>query len=126
MTKRAMLLFLVAALCVSCEKFAEGRLSFRELLALRDQIETEFKDKVGDVNISSNQRMTVKFIGSPLNSRTRDEKQQRADAVAAFVVARYKHPITSVSVQFASEGGAVRESYIGRPDGAAGSEAKPH
>lgn len=118
MLKRVAVL-LVAALCVSCkaEGFVEGRIAFRELLTLRDQIAKEFQDKVSDVSITGDGRMTVKFIGSPLSSRSREEKQQRADAVAAFVTKHYKQSVSSVSVQFVSESGGTDagETYRGRP-----------
>jgi len=126
MTARVTCLWVVAILLVACQKsedrgltrFVEGRQTFRELLALRDQISKEFQETVADVNIAANDRMTVKFINSPLSSRTREEKQQRADAVAAFVLKTYKHPLSSVSVQFVSEtagAGTSAETYVGRP-----------
>lgn len=94
---------------------------FRELLALRDQITTEFHEKVVDVNIGNGNRMTVKFINSPFSSRSHEEKQQRADAVAAFVAEHYKQPVSSVSIQFVSQASGagvsvgVGETYIGQP-----------
>lgn len=121
MVKRMTWILVLAALCASCQKFAEGRQMFRELLALRDQIATEFHETVSDVNVTNGNRMTVKFIDSPFNSRSREEKQRRADAVAAFVARHYKQPLASVSVQFVSQtSGAglpavVGETYVGRP-----------
>jgi hypothetical protein len=120
MLKRTIGLLLVAALCVSCEKFAEGRQMFQELLRLRDQLMTEFHEQVVDVNIATGDRMTVKFVNSPLLSRSREEKQQRADAVAAFVAQHYSRPMKSVSVQFVSRTGAAgasvsrTETFVGR------------
>jgi hypothetical protein len=109
----------VAVLCLSCrgEQFVEGRLMFRELLTLRDQIAKEFHEQVVDVSVGKEGRMTVKFVGSPLSARSGEEKQQRADAVAAFVASHYKQPVSSVSIQFVSaDGGAnVGGTYIGRP-----------
>src|SRR5712692_5066806 len=93
---------------------------FRDLLALRDQIMTEFHEKVVDVNIANGNHMTVKFINSPLNSRSHEEKQQRADAVAAFVAKHYKRPLSSVSIQFVSQPGGVvgvEETYVGQATG---------
>jgi hypothetical protein len=113
MANRAIWLLAVLGLCVSCQKFAEGRLIFRDLLALRDQITVEFHEKVVDVNVTGGNRMTVKFINSPLRSRSRAEKQQRADAVAAFVASHYKQPVSTVSIQFATPAG-VEESYAGQ------------
>jgi len=90
---------------------------FRDLLALRDQIMTEFHEKVVDVNIANGNRMTVKFINSPFASHTREEKQERADAVATFVARHYKQPLSSISIQFVSQTGgtvAVEETYVGK------------
>jgi hypothetical protein len=121
MVKRVTWLLVIVGLCVSCQKFGEGRQMFRELLALRDQIATEFHERVVDVNVANGNRMTVKFMNSPFSSRSHEEKQQRADAVAAFVANHYKQPLSSVSIQFVSQtGGAglsagVRETYIGQP-----------
>ena len=109
---------LFVALLVSCqgEKFAKGRMTFRELLTLRDQIAKEFGDTVSDVSVSGD-HMIVKFINSPLSSRGPEEKQQRADAVAAFVAKHYEHPVSSVSIHFISGDGATETGgiYIGRP-----------
>ncbi len=127
MLKRVTWLLLVVALCASCQKFAEGRQMFRELLALRDQIAKEFDEKVVDLNITNGNRMTVKFTNSPLNSRSREEKQQRADAVAAFVAKHYSKPLSSVATQFVSKKGGgglsvnTSETFIGQTPPASGS-----
>jgi len=109
---------LLVVLLMSCqgEKIAKGRLTFRELLTLRDQIAKEFGDTMGDVSVSGD-RMIMKFVNSPLSSRGREEKQQRADAVAAFVAAHYAHPVSSVSIHFITAGSAIETGgiYIGRP-----------
>lgn len=89
---------------------------FRELLTLRDQIGKEFHEQVVDVSVGKDGRMTVKFINSPLSSRSSEEKQQRANAVAGFVASHYKQPVSSVSIQFVSEDGNADGggTYIGR------------
>lgn len=89
---------------------------FRELLTLRDELAKEFDEKIVDVSVSGNDRMTVKFIDSPLQSRGDDEKQRRADAVADFVAAHYKRRVASVSIQFVSGGGGANagQAYLGR------------
>jgi hypothetical protein len=114
--KRAVWLVCLLAFCISCQKFAEGRQIFRDLLALRDAVASEFHEKVVDVNISTGDRLTVKFIDSPLNSQSREAKQKRADEVAAFVTSHYKHPVSSVSTQFVSKAGpaAVEETFVGQ------------
>ena len=88
---------------------------FRDLLVLRDQISKEFHEPGVDVSIANGNRMTIKFINSPFRSRSREEKQQRADAVAAFVVNHYREPLSSVSVEFVRAGFSVGETYVGRP-----------
>jgi hypothetical protein len=95
------------ALCVSCQKFAEGRQVFHDLLALRDQIAAEFHEQVGNVSISKGGRMTVSFINSPLNAHSSEEKQKRADEVAAFVTRHYKQPLKAVTTVFASQKGGM-------------------
>lgn len=108
------LLFLLIS--ASCQKFVEGKQMFRELLALRDQLAREFHEKVVDVNVTTDGHMTVKFINSPLRGRSRAEKQQRADAVAAFASKHYAHHLSSVTTQFVPADGsdATRESYTGQ------------
>ena len=119
MATRVTWLLVVVALFVSCQKsgegggFGEGRQTFRELLALRDQISKEFHETVGDVSLAD-KRLTVKFVNSPLSSRPAEEKQQRADAVAACVLKNYKQPVSSVAIQFVSDT-AEGDIYVGRP-----------
>jgi hypothetical protein len=117
MHKRVGTLLGILLLCASCQKFAEGRQMFHDILALRDQIATEFHEEVGNVTINNGNRLSVTFINSPLNSAGDDAKQKRADAVAAFVMSHYKHPVSSVVTHFASKSGpvSVSESYVGRP-----------
>jgi hypothetical protein len=121
MSKRFVPALALIALCLSCQKFAEGRQMFRELLALRDQITAEFHEKDVDVNLLNGDRMSVKFINSPLALRSRDEKQKRADDVAAFVTAHYKHPLARVMSVFVQQAGgagvsvSTSEAFVGRP-----------
>src|SRR5205809_5175394 len=103
MNKRAALLLCLLALCASCQKFAEGRQMFRDLLALRDQIAAAFHEQVGNVNLTTGSRMTISFINSPLNTRSAEEKQKRADEVAAFVASHYHHPLGAVTTVFVSQ-----------------------
>jgi hypothetical protein len=117
MNKRAALLLCVLALCASCQKFAEGRQMFHDLLALRDQLATQFHEKVVDVNISGGGKLMVKFINSPLETASHEVKQKRADEVAAFVMSHYNHPLSSVTTQFVAKGGVLSagESFVGQP-----------
>src|SRR5512141_3143456 len=100
MRKHAAALLTIVAFCTACQKFAEGRQTFRELVAIRDQIAAQFHERVVDVTLSKDGAMTVKFIDSPLNAATHEAKQKRADEVAAFVVDHYKHHVESVSTDF--------------------------
>lgn len=111
MTKRVVLLFFTAVLCLSCEEYADGQMTYRELLKLRDAIEREFKEDVADVTVTTDKRMTVKFVNSPFRLRPSAEKQQRADAVAEFVSRNYRQPLSSVAIQYAGE------TYVGRLTG---------
>src|ERR1041385_2255609 len=117
MHKRVGTLLGILLLCASCQKFAEGRQMFRDILTLRDQVAAEFHETVGNVNVSNGQRVTITFIDSPLSAAGAAAKQQRADAVAAFVMSHYKHPVSSVVTSFVSKTGpvSVGDSYVGRP-----------
>jgi hypothetical protein len=107
----------ILLLCAACQKFAEGRQIFHDLLVLRDQVGKEFHEKVVDVNLSGDKRIVVKFSNSPLQGAPREAKQKRADMVAAFVMSHYEHPVSSVSTQFAVSGGPVSasETFEGHP-----------
>ena len=107
----------ILLLCASCQKFAEGRQMFHDVLKLRDEVAKEFHEQVVDVNIGGGDTLTVKFINSPLNSASRDEKQKRANAVAAFVMSHYQHHLSSVSTQFVTKRGpaAIGETFVGQP-----------
>lgn len=119
---RHVALVLLAVLCIACngEQFAEGQMMFRELLKLRDEVAREFKEEVVDITIANGDHMTVKFVNSPLRTRSSGEKQQRADAVAAFVAKTYRKPLASVSTQFVTKSGgsfasmSMAETYTGR------------
>jgi len=114
MVKRA--LFLAAlALCASCQKYAE----FRDFMALRDQVAAQFNEKQVYVNYSRGAIVSVQFINSPLLTAAPEEKQKRADDVAAFVANHCKYPVNRVTTFFvsrsASTGVSVKMSnmYIG-------------
>lgn len=115
MCKRAFVIATVFALSISCQKFAEGKETFRELLSLRDQVAQHFHEQVVDVSTTANGRMTIKFVNSPLNAAPHEVKQKRADEVAAFVTDHYRHPLSSVATQFVSKKGpaSVEETFLG-------------
>src|SRR5438477_8402422 len=100
--RRQLALVLAAfALCASCQKFAEGKQMFRELLALRDQVATQFGEKVTDISVEKDGSMRMRFVNSPFAGATAAEKQKRADAVASFVAAHYKrHRVPSVTIDY--------------------------
>jgi len=55
-------------------------------MALRDQIAVQFNEKQVYVNYSTGAIVSVQLIDSLLLSASAEEKQKRADDVAAFVV----------------------------------------
>ena len=85
---------------------------FRDLMAVREQIAAEFHERAVDINVMNGTRMTVKFVNSPFNAKSSEEKQQHADAIGAFAVAHYKHPLTGVSVQYISKTGVAGVSAM--------------
>ena len=99
MSKRA--LFLAAlALCVSCQKFNEARELFQDFMVLQGQIASQFHEKNVYVNYSKGDVVTVQLINSPLLSASAEEKQKRADDVAAFVTGHCKYPVKKVTTFF--------------------------
>ena len=121
MFKRMTWPLVLLALSASCQKFAEGRQMFRDMLVLRDQIAAQFHEQNVGINASTGGRITVTFTNSPLNSATGAEKQKRADEVAAFVISHYKQPVTTVSTAFVTAKGGLgvsvstSDTYIGHP-----------
>jgi hypothetical protein len=121
MLRRLVPALAVLALLGSCQKFAEGRQLFRDLLTLRDQVTAEYHEKGVDVTISNGDRVSIKFVNSPLGTGSKEEKQKRADDVATFVTAHYKHPLSSVTTTFVARAGGVgvsvssSESFVGHP-----------
>jgi hypothetical protein len=114
MSKRALLLAALA-LCASCEKFAQ----FHDFMALQDQIAAQFHEKNAYVNYSRGAVVSVQLINSPLLSASPEEKQKRADDVAAFVASHCKYPVNKVTTFFiarsAGTGVSVKMSnvYVG-------------
>ena len=124
MSKRFALGLALLALCVSCQKFAEGRQMFRDLLTLREQIAREFHESQVDIKVMNGNRMTVSFINSHLGTQSRDEKQKLADAVAAFAATHYKHPLSAVTTVFVQRAGGAGMS-VSSSEGFAGHLTKP-
>lgn len=114
------MLLILGMFCAACGKFGEGRQTWRELIVLRDKLAKEFREPVVDVSLSTDRRLTVKFVDSPTGPRTRAEKQARADAVAAFVAKHYKQPLQEVAIRFVSKGSAgglsigIGETFVGK------------
>ena len=110
MSKRALALLACLALCASCQ--------FREMMALREQIAAQFHEARVQVNVIGKGTVVVSFINSPLNAASAEEKQKRADDVAAFVMKNCKRPVPEVRVFFVaqSEAGTVTklDRYTGR------------
>ena len=91
---------------------------FHDMLVLRDELATQFHEK--DISISidtTKSALTVEFVNSPLYSASPEAKPQRADAVASFVVSRYKHLPSTVFTKFVSKRGSlsVSQTLEGHP-----------
>ena len=118
MSKRALWFLACLALCASCQKLAEGRRLFRDMMVLRDQLATQFHEARVQVNVIGNGTVVVTFINSPLNGASPEEKQKRADDVAAFVMKTRKQ-VPEVRTFFVtrSDGGSVTrlDRYTGHP-----------
>jgi hypothetical protein len=99
MSKRRLLLAALV-LCASCQKLAEGRQQFLDFMALRGQIAARFNEQNVYVNYSTGGIVSVQLINSPLLSASAEEKQKRADDVAAFVANHCKYPVNKVTTFF--------------------------
>jgi hypothetical protein len=118
MYRRTLWLFACLALCASCRKFVEGQRLFRDMMVLRGQIASQFHEARVQVNVIGNGTVVVTFINSPLNSASPEEKQKRADDVAAFVMANCKQQVPEVRTFFVtrSEGSVTGlDRYTGHP-----------
>lgn len=113
MFKRSLLLVACLALCASCQKFTEGQRLFRAMMVLRGQIATQFHEARVQVNVIDNGTVVVTFINSPLNGASSEEKQKRADEVAAFVMKNSKYQVPEVRTFFVSQSGGVGGSVSG-------------
>lgn len=89
------------------------------MMVLKDQIAAQFHENRVQVNVIGEGTVVVSFINSPLNSASSEEKQKRADEVAAFVMKNCKRPVPEVRVFFTtlSDGGSVTrlDRFTGHP-----------
>ena len=91
------------------------------MMALRGQIATQFHEARTQVNVIGGGTVVVTFINSPLNGASSEEKQKRADEVAAFVMKHCTHQVPEVRTFFVSQSGGVGGSvtrldrYTGHP-----------
>ncbi len=83
------------------------------MMALRGQIATQFHEARVQVNVIGKGTVVVTFINSPLNGASPEEKQKRADEVAAFVMKHSAHQVPEVRTFFVSQSGGVRGSVTG-------------
>ena len=113
MFKRALWFLACLALCASCQKFGEGQRLFRDMMALRGQIATQFHESRVQVNVIGNGTVVVTFINSPLNGASPEDKQKRADEVAAFVIKHSTHPVPEVRTFFVTQSGGAGGSVTG-------------
>ena len=119
MSIRALRFLVLLALCASCQRLSEGQRLLRDMMALRGQIATQFHEPRVQVNVIDGGTVVVSFINSPLSGVSPEEKQKRADEVAAFVMKNRKHPVREVRTFFVSQsgGGSVTglDRYTGHP-----------
>ena len=113
MSKRALWLLALLGLCASCQKFVEGQRLFRDMMVLREQVATQFHEARVQVNVIGSGTVVVTFINSPLNGASSEEKQKRADEVAAFVMKNCKHQVPEVRTFFVTQSGGVGGSVTG-------------
>ena len=109
MSRRALWFPVFLVLCASCQKAA----LFRDMMALRGQIATQFHEARVQVNVIRSGTVVVTFINSPLNGASSEEKQKRADEVAAFVMKNCKHQVREVRTSFVSQSGGIGGSVTG-------------
>jgi len=83
------------------------------MMVLREQIATQFHEARVQVNVIGKGTVVVTFINSPLNGASPEEKQKRADEVAAFVMKNGKHPVRQVRTFFVSQSGGIGGSVTG-------------
>ena len=91
----------ILALCVSCQKFV----LFRDMMVLRGQLAAQFHEARVQVNVIGKGTVVVTFINSPLNGASPEDKQKRADEVAAFVMKNCKHQVPEVRTFFVAQPG---------------------
>lgn len=113
MLKRAFWFVAALALCASCQKFVEGQRLFRDMMVLRGQIAAQFHEDRVQVNVIKQGTVVVTFINSPLRTASVNEKQKRADDVAAFVMKNVKQPVPEVRTFFVTQAGGVGGSVTG-------------
>src|SRR4051794_5631272 len=113
MSNRSLRFLACLALCASCQKFTEGQRLFRDMMVLRDQIATQFHEARVQVNVIGNGTVVVTLINSPLNDASSEEKQKRADEVAAFVMKNCNRQVPEVRTFFVSQSGGVGGSVTG-------------
>ena len=118
MSKRVLWLLACLALCASCQKLVEGQRLYRDMMVLREQIAGQFHEARVQVNVIGNGTVVVTFINSPLNGSSSEEKQKRADEVAAFVMKNCKQQVPEVRTFFVTQAdGSVTglDRYTGHP-----------
>ena len=115
MSRRVLWFLALLTLCASCRKVVEGQRLFRDMMVLRKQLATQFREARVQVNVigSENETVVVTFVNSPLNRASSEEKQKRADEVAAFVMKQCKRPFREVRTFFVSQSGGTGGSVTG-------------
>jgi hypothetical protein len=112
MYKRALWFLACLALCTSCQKLG----LFRDMMKLRGELAAEFHEARVQVNVIGDGTVVVTFVNSPLNAAPAEQKQKRADEVAAFVLKKHQAPaVRTFFVSQASGSVTGLDRYTGHP-----------
>lgn len=88
-SSRSAALITALFLCLLLAGCAKLTKSLGELSQLQNDIAKEFKEKEIGVHLNNNTALTITFVNSALNSQEVEQRQQRAQRTASFVIARY-------------------------------------
>jgi hypothetical protein len=82
-------LVLASLTCLALAGCGKQLTALNEIRALQEQIAKQYGEKGVNVNLNNDRYLTVTFINSPLNSKSSEERAQRAQDTASFVTMHY-------------------------------------
>lgn len=85
----ASLLSTILLSCLLATGCREAVKSLGELSKLQSDLIREYKEDDVRVNLTNNTSLTVTFVNSALNSQESEQRQQRAERTASFVITHY-------------------------------------